>query len=151
MIFRLTRTPRHVHSLYRGVYYSTPSLVFLSSILIYICITPTISFHCIPLLGGFGKTSNWNSVDIWTPTSTKLTHDIDLSDHYLTMTSLDHAHFRFPFYGRLHFFSFFVNYSLTPEDIYEIPPAPCARRGSPKIARDKVGHLPPAVGPDPPK
>jgi len=82
----------------RGVYYSTPSLVFLSSI------TGARVLHFV--IGGFRKTSNWNSDDISTPTSTKLTHDVDPYDHYLTMTSVDHAHFRFTFYGRLHFFRF---------------------------------------------
>ena len=39
---------------------------------------------------------------------------------------------------------------MTPDDIYEIPPGPCGRSGSPIIPRDKPGHLPPAGGPDPP-
>ena len=75
---------------------------------------------------------------------------MDLWDPYRMMTSLGHAHFRFRFPGRLHFFRFFVNISLTVTDISEIPPAPCRPRGCLKILGDKPGQLPPRGGPGPP-
>ena len=81
--------------------FTTPSLVFLTVILIYARLLVHIghiwpySDTCISVAGETGKSKMANRSQTITPTDAILRSNTVLEDIYLVMTSCDHAHFRF--------------------------------------------------------